>query len=96
MAQDLTDKGKPFTLSDAPMAGCRIGNLFEASYSHAEAKDTDSLIQAIGAADDGSGIAGLVWAIGSILLKPLAALGEEDFIETYRLSISARLWRSRA
>jgi NAD(P)-dependent dehydrogenase (short-subunit alcohol dehydrogenase family) len=90
MAQDLTDKGQALHLVGRPDSQvAELATSLGASYSHAEAKDTDSLIQAIGGADDGSGIAGLVWAIGSILLKPLAALGEEDFIETYRLNVSA-------
>ena len=90
MAQDLTDRGQaPHLVGRLDSQVAELATSLGASYSHAEAKDTDSLIQAIGAADDGSGIAGLVWAIGSILLKPLAALGEEDFIETYRLNVSA-------
>ena len=90
MAQDLTDKGQALHLVGRPDSQvAELATSLGASYSHAEAKDTDSLIQAIGAADDGSGIAGLVWAIGSILLKPLTALSEADFIETYRLNVSA-------
>ena len=90
IAQDLAQKGVSLHLvgreqSDVAALAGRLG----ASYSHAQATDTNSLIEAVKQADDGSGIAGLVWAIGSILLKPLAALSEEDFIETYRLNVSS-------
>lgn len=90
LSDDLVKKGVAVHLvgraqSDVTALAQQLG----ASFSHAEALDTDSLARAVQEADDGSGIAGLVWAVGSILLKPLAALREEDFIETYKLNVSA-------
>ena len=90
IAQDLAQKGVALHLvgreqSDVATLAGQLG----ASYSHAQADDTNSLAEAVKQADDGSGIAGLVWAIGSILLKPLVALREDDFIETYKLNVSA-------
>ena len=90
LSNDLVKKGVSVHLvgrtgSDVAALAEQLG----ASFSHAEALDTDSLAHAAKEADDGNGIVGLVWAIGSILLKPLAALCEEDFIETYKLNVSA-------
>ena len=81
IAQDLAQKGVSLHLvgraqSDVAALAGQLG----ASFSHAQAEDTNSLAEAVKQADDGSGIAGLVWAIGSILLKPLAALSEADFV----------------
>jgi NAD(P)-dependent dehydrogenase (short-subunit alcohol dehydrogenase family) len=52
-----------------------------------DALDEASLQAAVTqAASDGQGLAGLVYAIGSIPLKPLTRLSEQDFVDAFRLN----------
>lgn len=46
----------------------------------------DEIAQAVAEADTGAGIAGLAYCVGSIVLKPLAAATETDFLDAYRLN----------
>jgi len=58
-----------------------------ATWSRADAFEPASLDAAVAAADPaGTGIAGLAWCVGSIVLKPLGRLGEADFLDAFRLN----------
>jgi NAD(P)-dependent dehydrogenase (short-subunit alcohol dehydrogenase family) len=57
-----------------------------AGYSVADATDPAAIARATEAASAGEGLVGLVYAVGSINLKPLARLTEEDFLADYRLN----------
>ena len=48
--------------------------------------DADSIADVIAQADEGDGIRGLAYCIGSVVLKPLRAASVEDFLETFRLN----------
>ena len=49
--------------------------------------DPDTISQAVNEASTDGPLAGLVWAIGSILLKPLARLSVSDFQDTYHTNV---------
>jgi NAD(P)-dependent dehydrogenase (short-subunit alcohol dehydrogenase family) len=51
-----------------------------------DAMDPDSIAAVIDKADQGDGIAGLAYCIGSIVLKPLKSATADDFIDTFRLN----------
>ncbi|WP_349371089.1 SDR family oxidoreductase [Salinarimonas sp.] len=57
-----------------------------AGYTVADATDPRAIARATEAASAGEGLSGLVYAVGSINLKPLARLTEEDFLADYRLN----------
>jgi len=48
--------------------------------------EPDSIAEVIGKADEGDGIAGLAYCIGSIVLKPLKSASADDFVDTFRLN----------
>ncbi|MGY6553408.1 MAG: SDR family NAD(P)-dependent oxidoreductase [Wenzhouxiangella sp.] len=48
--------------------------------------DPDAIAELIGQVDQGEGIAGLAYCVGSIVLKPLKAASAQDFIDTFRLN----------
>ena len=58
-----------------------------ASHSIFELEDPDTISQAVNEASTDGALAGLVWAIGSILLKPLARLSVSDFQDTYHTNV---------
>ncbi|WP_372421542.1 SDR family NAD(P)-dependent oxidoreductase [Salinarimonas chemoclinalis] len=57
-----------------------------AGYTVADALDPESVARATEEASAGEGLGGLVYAVGSINLKPLAKLTDEDFLADYRLN----------
>jgi NAD(P)-dependent dehydrogenase (short-subunit alcohol dehydrogenase family) len=48
--------------------------------------DDEAIAEVVGSADRGDGIAGLAYCVGSIVLKPLKAVGSKDFVDTFRLN----------
>lgn len=58
-----------------------------AGFTVADALDGDGLARAVDEA--GGSLSGLVFAIGSIDVKPLKAAGEDDFIDAFRLNLVA-------
>ncbi|MBS3745216.1 MAG: SDR family oxidoreductase, partial [Wenzhouxiangellaceae bacterium] len=48
--------------------------------------DADAIAQAVGQADQGDGIKGLAYCVGSIVLKPLKSAKSDDFVDTFRLN----------
>lgn len=55
-----------------------------ATFSSADVTDSVALSEAIGAA--GGALSGLAYCVGSINLKPLARLGESDFMSDFRVN----------
>lgn len=49
--------------------------------------DRDAIESAIAQADQGEGIKGLAYCVGSIVLKPLKGAKDEDFMQTYELNV---------
>ena len=64
-----------------------LASSVNASYSVFDAYDTSSISQAVDSAAAEQGLAGVVWAVGNILLKPLSALKESDFTDCYHLNL---------
>jgi len=58
-----------------------------ASFSLFDLADPDATSQAIHDASTDGALAGLVWAVGSILLKPLGRLSVADFQDTYHVNV---------
>ena len=57
------------------------------SHSLLDLANPDTISQAVNDASSDGALAGLVWAIGSILLKPLARLSVSDFQDTYHTNV---------
>jgi NAD(P)-dependent dehydrogenase (short-subunit alcohol dehydrogenase family) len=57
-----------------------------AGYTAADATDPAAIARATEEASAGEGLVGLVYAVGSINLKPLAKLSEADFLADYRIN----------
>lgn len=85
LARRLAAKGRPLHLVGRDPA--RLGPLAletNASWSVADVEDPDSFAGV--ASEAGSAIAGLVYAVGSINLKPLVRLSPADFERDFRLN----------
>lgn len=54
-----------------------------------DAFDDASLANAVAYAEQSGPITGLIWAVGSILLKPLSKLSSDDFSQTFHLNVTA-------
>jgi NAD(P)-dependent dehydrogenase (short-subunit alcohol dehydrogenase family) len=88
LARDLTAKGRPVHLAgrdEAKLAA--LAAELHASHSICDALDDASLEAAVGAASVSGELAGLVYAVGSIILKPLRRAGARDFLEAYALNV---------
>ncbi|MFO7762679.1 MAG: SDR family oxidoreductase [Wenzhouxiangellaceae bacterium] len=48
--------------------------------------ESDAIAEAVGQADEGDGIKGLAYCVGSIVLKPLKSAKPDDFVDTFRLN----------
>lgn len=88
IARQLVADGKPVHLAArddqalAPLAA-ELG----AGASRFDLVDPKSIEQVIADASTDGQLAGLVWAVGSILLKPLARLTAADFVDTYQTNV---------
>lgn len=58
----------------------------DATYSPADVTDADAIARATAQAASGGGLAGLVYAVGTINLKPLSRLSEADFVNDFRIN----------
>jgi NAD(P)-dependent dehydrogenase (short-subunit alcohol dehydrogenase family) len=59
----------------------------QASHSLFDLADPNTISQAVYEASTEGTLRGLVWAVGNILLKPLASLSVSDFQETYHINV---------
>ncbi len=48
--------------------------------------DPDAIVEVLGQADTGDGIAGLAYCVGSIVLKPVKSATADDYLDTFRLN----------
>lgn len=90
IAADLVKTGRDVHLAgrdDVELQ--KLAGDLSATYSSFDAMDTTSIEQAVTDASQDGTLAGLVWAVGSILLKPLTHLNESDFLDTYHLNLVA-------
>ena len=77
----------PCTLSGAMRAGSlRWRKSFGAGFTAGDVTSADVFTRATQVASDGGRIAGLVYAVGTINLKPLGRLTEADFEQDFRVN----------
>lgn len=88
IARQLVADGKTVHLAARDeQAVARLAAELGASASHFDLAEPKTIEQTIAEAGTDGGLAGLVWAVGSILLKPLARLTSADFIDTYQTNV---------
>ena len=90
IAVDLAHHGKAVHLAGRDADALKaLADEISAPYTVFDALDTGSINTVIAEASSDEPIVGLVWAVGSILLKPLSHLSDEDFLTTYHLNVVA-------
>lgn len=89
IAADMAAQGHQLHLAgrDAARLAALSGQLAMPS-SRFDALDADSIRQVVAEASTGGQLAGLVWAVGSILLKPIAKLTETEFSDCFALNVT--------
>lgn len=86
VARALVSRGTPVHL--AARDGARLAPLaksLHAPYTAMDATDQDDVERTL--AETGDALSGLVYAVGSIVIKPLEKARAEDFLEAYRLNL---------
>jgi len=88
IARQMVAAGKPVHLAgrDDEALGALATEL-GVSASLFDLNTPDTLDAVISEASADGQLAGLVWAVGSILLKPLSKLSAADFVETYQTNV---------
>ncbi len=90
IARSLHSRGQAVHLiARQPEPLSSLADSLSASFSVADVTDRRAVDAAIQAGSEDGQIAGLVWAVGSIVLKPLSRLEEEDFLSAFQLNVSA-------
>ncbi len=87
LARRLAAQGHPLFLTatdESSIAG--LGDELGARTASLDVMDTDAIAEVLGRADEGDGIAGLAYCVGSIVLKPLKSASADDFVDTFRLN----------
>lgn len=88
LARRLAAAGRPLHLIGRdPDRVAALATALGAASAVADVLDDAALTQAVAAADTGSGIAGLAYCVGSIVIKPLKAASPDDFMNAYRLNV---------
>lgn len=88
VARQLVAEGRSVHLVGRDAAALpELAAELQASHSLFELTQPDTISQAVNDASTDGALAGLVWAIGSILLKPLARLSVSDFLDTYHTNV---------
>ena len=88
IARQLVAEGKPIHLAardDEALAA--LATELGTSASPFDLTNPDTLTQAVADASTDGELAGLVWAVGSILLKPLGKLTASDFMSSYQTNV---------
>ena len=83
LAKNLNEKGETLFLTARDEASIAHLDGTKASLDVTNADDVKSVIES---ADKGEGIKGLAYCVGSIVLKPLKAAKDDDFISTFELN----------
>src|SRR3712207_2767704 len=88
LARRLAAAGRPLFLvgRSAEKVG-PLADALKARSGQCDVFDADMIKAVVGEADQGEGIAGLAYCVGSIDIKPLRATNDEDFIRAYRLNV---------
>jgi NAD(P)-dependent dehydrogenase (short-subunit alcohol dehydrogenase family) len=87
LARRLSDRGHDLFLTarDADSVGALADELGARSAS-LDVLDDNAIAEVVSSVDEGDGIAGLAYCIGSIELKPLKSAKADDFLQTFRLN----------
>jgi NAD(P)-dependent dehydrogenase (short-subunit alcohol dehydrogenase family) len=86
LARRLAARGAlPFLVARDAAKLAALGAELGAPWRAADVTDTAALKAAV--AEAGTPLAGLVYCVGSILLKPAARLTEADYLDTFRLNV---------
>ncbi|MFY8093489.1 MAG: SDR family NAD(P)-dependent oxidoreductase [Niveispirillum sp.] len=88
LAQRLANRGHRLYLIGRDST--RLADLSQtlgASHAVADVTEEDTLTDAVMRADQGNGIAGLAYCVGSINLKPLKATRSADFLAAFNLNL---------
>jgi NAD(P)-dependent dehydrogenase (short-subunit alcohol dehydrogenase family) len=87
LARRLAARGnRPHLVGRDPTRLDAVAREIGAATSVADVTDPDSIARAVAEASDGGGLAGLVYAVGTINLKPIGALTEADFERDWRVN----------
>ena len=87
LARRLADQGHELFLTARDEASISdLGEELGAKTASLDVMDTDAIAEVISNADEGDGIAGLAYCVGSIVLKPLKSASADDFVDTFRLN----------
>lgn len=87
LARRLADRGHDLFLTARDKDSISdLGEELGAKTASLDVMDPDAIAEVIGKADQGDGIAGLAYCVGSIVLKPLKSASADDFVDTFRLN----------
>lgn len=87
LARRLAERGQSLFLTARDRGSIQeLADELDARSAALDVMDAEAIKDVIGQADDGEGIAGLAYCVGSIVLKPLKSVGEQDFLDTFRLN----------
>ena len=90
LARQITSEGGSVFLAGRDAAQTQsLAAELGVQYSLFDAHDEASVQAVIEKANNIAPITGLIWAVGSILLKPLAKLSAQDYASTYHLNVIA-------
>ena len=88
VARQLVAEGRSVHLAGrAGTALPAVAAELRASHSLFDLADPDTISKAVHDASTDGALGGLVWAVGSILLKPLSRLTVSDFQDTYYINV---------
>jgi len=97
LARRLAPTGTPlFLVGRSPDKVGPLADELSARSGIADVLDGDSVDAVVTQADEGQGIAGIAYCVGSIVIKPLKAASESDFIDAYRLNVLGAVRAIRA
>ena len=90
LARQITHEGGSVFLAGRDEAATSaLAAELGADYGLFDAADEASVQDLIAKANAKTPVTGLIWAVGSILLKPLAKLSAQDYASTYHLNVIA-------
>ena len=96
-ARALAARDMPLFLTGRTEAGIApLAQSLGARWAVCDALDPPSIEAALAQADSGSGLGGLAYCIGSIVLKPLKAARSQDFIDAFSLNVVGAAMAVRA
>ena len=88
VARQLVAEGRSVHLVGRdPAALTKLAAELRASHSLFDLADPDTISQAVHEASTDGALGGLVWGVGSILLKPLPKLSVSDFQDTFHINV---------